>query len=133
MHLVADYVHPYKCGAGLPSQCRVRIYLPDEVEDAPVVLCSELATNLGTSVTEAVKRIAGEVIKHYRLPRPVWIEHYPPEATNGSTETFDLVVFESYEVRKVLVGGKRRCYEVGSPSWKPLDRDAVEALVGSKV
>jgi hypothetical protein len=133
MHLVADYVHPYKCGTGLPSQCRVRIYLPDEVEDAPVVLCSELATNLGLSVTEAVKRIAGEVIKHYMLPRPVWIEHYPPEATNGSTETFDLVLFDSYEVRKVFVGGKRRCYEVGSPSWKPLDRDAVEALVGSKV
>ena len=98
MHLVADYVHPYKCGTGLPSQCRVRIYLPDEVEDAPVVLCSELATNLGLSVTEAVKRIAGEVIKHYMLPRPVWIEHYPPEATNGSTETFDLVLFDSYEV-----------------------------------
>ena len=96
------------------------------------MLCSELATNLGPSVTEAAKRIAGEVITHYRLPRPVWIEHYSPEATNGSTETFDLV-FDSYEVRKVLVGGKRRCYEVGSPSWKPLDRDAVEALVGSKV
>ncbi len=133
MHLVADYVHPYKCGTGLPSQCRARIYLSDEVDDAPVVLCSELADNLGPSVTEAAKRIAGEVIKHHRLPRPVWIEHYPPEATNGSTETFDLVVFDSYEVREVPVGRKRRCYEIGSPSWKSLDRDAVEALVGRKV
>ncbi len=133
MHLVTDYVHSYKSGMGLASQCRVRIYLPDEVEDAPVVLCSELATNLGTSVTEAAKWIAGEVIKHHRLPRPVWIEHYPPEATNGSTETFDLVVFDSYEVREVAMSGKRRCYEIGSPNWKPLDRGAVEALVGRKV
>lgn len=132
LHLVADYVHPYKSGMGLPSQCRVRIYLPDEVEDAPVVLCSELANSLGPSVTEAVKHIAGGVIKHHSLPRPVWIEHYPPEATNGSTETFDLVVFDSYEVREVSVGGKRRGYEIGSPSWRPLDRGAVEALLGQK-
>jgi hypothetical protein len=133
MHLVTDYVHSYKSGMGLASQCRVRIYLPDEVEDAPVVLRSELATNLGLSVTEAAKWIAGEVIKHYRLPRPVWIEHYPSEATNGSTETFDLVVFESYEVREVAMSGKRRCYEIGSPNWKPLVRGAVETLVGRKV
>jgi hypothetical protein len=132
MHLVADYVHAYKCGTGLPSQCRVRIYLPDEVEDAPVVLCSELATNLGLSVTEAVKRIAGEVIKHYRLPRPVWIEHYPPEATNGSTETFDLVVFESYEVRKVLTLSKRSWAARSShkhppPPWPVAIREALHA------
>ena len=133
MHLVADYVHPYKGGMGFPSQCRVRIYLPDEAEDAPVVLCSELVANLGTSITEAAKWIAGGVIEHHRLPRPVWIEHYPPEATNGSTETFDLVVFDSYEVREVPVGEKKRCYEIGSPSWKPLDRGAVEALVSQKV
>jgi|SRR5215210_4016325 len=61
MHLVTDYVHSYKSGMGLASQCRVRVYLPDEVEDALVVLCSELATNLGPSVTEAAKWIAGEL------------------------------------------------------------------------
>lgn len=47
-----------------------------------------------------------EVIKHYRLPRPVWIEHYPPEATKGSTDAFDFVLFDSYEVREVPVGGE---------------------------
>ena len=107
--------------------------MPDEVEDSPVVLCSELANNLGPSITEAAKWIAGEVIKRHSLPRPLWIEHYPPEATNGSIETFDLVIFGSYEVREVSVGGKRRYYEIGSPSWKPLDRKAVEALLGQKV
>jgi hypothetical protein len=28
-----------------------------------------------------------------------WIEHHPPETTDGLTETLDLVVFSSYEVR----------------------------------
>ena len=41
--------------------------MPDEVEDSPVVLCSELANNLGPSITEAAKWIAGEVIKRHSL------------------------------------------------------------------
>ena len=82
MHLVADYTHPYGKGLRvLRSQCRIRIYSPDDPKDAPVVICSELANNLGTSVTEAAQTIAGEVIEHHDLSRPVWIEHYPPEAT----------------------------------------------------
>ena len=28
----------------------------------------------------------------------VWIEHYPPETTNGRAEPFELVVFSSYEL-----------------------------------
>ena len=109
MHLVADYIHPY--GKGLRvfrSQCRIRIYSPDVPKDAPVVICSELANNLGTSVTEAAQTIAGEVIEHHDLSRLVWIEHYPPEATNGRTETFELVAFSSYKVREILRDGSRR-------------------------
>jgi hypothetical protein len=30
----------------------------------------------------------------------VWIEHYPKEATDGHSETFELVVFSSYEVKE---------------------------------
>jgi hypothetical protein len=30
----------------------------------------------------------------------VWIEHHPPETTDGSTETFDFVAFSSYEVKE---------------------------------
>jgi hypothetical protein len=65
MPLVADYIHPYGKGLRvLRSQCRVRIYVSDDPKDAPVVICSELANNLGTSVTEAAHTIAGEVIEH---------------------------------------------------------------------
>ena len=133
MHLVADYIHPY--GKGLRifrSQCRIRIYSPDVPKDAPVVICSELANNLGTSVTEAAQTITGEVIEHHDLSRPVWIEHYPPEATNGQAETFDLVTFSSYEVRETLRRGGAKHHKVGNPSWKPLDRKTIEALLGNR-
>ena len=48
-------------------------------------------------------------------------------------ETFELVVFSSYEVieRAPYLGETRTC--IGDATWKPLDRTTVEALVGRKV
>lgn len=65
-----------------------------------MVICSELPTNEGSSVTYSAGQIAAEVIRYHRLPAPVWIEHYPTEATDGRAETFELVVFSSYEVKE---------------------------------
>jgi hypothetical protein len=97
MHLATDYIHP----TPRAGRCRVRIYLPDEDQDAPVVICSELPTNEGASVTNIAEQLAAEVIRYHRLPAPVvWIEHHPPITTDSFTETFDLVVFSSYEVRE---------------------------------
>jgi hypothetical protein len=77
MHLASDYIHPTPRG----GQCRVRIYLPEEEQDAPVVICSELPNNRGTSVTYAAEQLATEVIRSHRLPTPlVWIEHGPRRA-----------------------------------------------------
>ena len=47
MHLASDYIHPYKDAGGGPARCRVRIYLPDESGDLPVVICSEVPNNPG--------------------------------------------------------------------------------------
>jgi hypothetical protein len=132
MRLASDYIHP----TPYRGRCRVRIYVPDDASDAPVVICSEVPNNPGQSVTGAAERIAAEVIrKHPHLPTPlVWIEHRPPETTDGRTETFDLVVFGSSEVRE-----RRAPYwgegapEIGEPTWKRLDRRTVEALVGGPV
>ena len=49
MHLVTDYIHPTPCG----GRCSVRVHLPDEEQDAPVVICSEQPTNEGAAVTNA--------------------------------------------------------------------------------
>jgi hypothetical protein len=53
MHLASDYIYPYKAAGGRPAHCLVRIYLPDDVFDAPVVVCSELPNNLGGSITNS--------------------------------------------------------------------------------
>ncbi len=134
MHLASDYIHPYKGAGGRRAHCRVRIYLPDEVLDAPVVVCSEVPNNPGGSVTNSAEVIAAGVIRANRLPTPlVWIEHWPEESTEGGAETFDLVVFSSYEVteRAPYLGESRA--SIGDATWKSLDRTSVEALVGGKV
>jgi hypothetical protein len=129
VHLATDYVHPTPGG----GRCRVRLYLPEEDLDAPVVLCSELPNNPGLSVTQAAEVIAAEVISSFGLKRPVWIEHHPPESTDGRSETFDLVLFSGHEVSEVLAGGEWR-KEIGVPTaWKRLDRPTVETLVGEAV
>lgn len=132
MHLAADSVHPTPHG----GRCRIRVYLPDEKRDSPVVVCTEPKDNPGMSITNAAERIAGEVISAHKLPTPlVWIERYEDGAkgTPEDPHTFDLVTFSSYEVEDLgsYLGEERK--RIGSPSWKALDRETVEALVGGTV
>ena len=130
MHLAADYIHPTPRG----GMCRIRIYLPEDQQDAPVVICSELPKNEGTSVTYSAHQIAAEVIRYHKLASaPVCIEHYPREATDGTSETFELVVFSSWEVkeRAPYLGETR--LSIGEPTWKTLERESVEMLAGEEV
>jgi hypothetical protein len=84
MHLASDYIHSYMDTGGSAARCRVRIYLPDNVRDAPVVICSELPNNPGGSITNSAEVIAAGVVRANELPTPlVWIEHWPEEATDG--------------------------------------------------
>ena len=134
MHLISDDTYPYKDVGGSAAHCRARIYFPDDMHDAPVVICSELPNNPGGSVTNSAEVIAAGVIRVNELPTPlVWIEHRPEESTNGGEETFELVVFSSYEVieRAPYLGETRT--SIGDATWKTLDRTTVEALVGRKV
>jgi hypothetical protein len=76
----------------------------------------------------------GPVIRYHKLALPpVWIEHYPKEATDGYSETFELVVFSSYEVKERAPYLGETKLTVGEPTWKSLDRESVEALVGQAV
>ena len=58
MYLASDYIHPYKDAEGRLAQCRVHIYLSDDVLDAPVVVCSEVPNNPGGSFTNSAETIA---------------------------------------------------------------------------
>ena len=131
MHLASDYIHPYKDAGGRPAHCRVRLYLPEDVRDAPAVICSELPNNPGGSITDSAEVIVAGVIRSNELPTPlVWIEHWPKESTDREEETFDLVVFSNHEViERAPYLGERRAW-IGEATWKALDRATVEALVG---
>jgi hypothetical protein len=131
--LASDYIHPFKDAGGRLSHCRIRIYLPDDVLDAPVIVCSELPNNPGGSITNSAETIAAGVIRANELLTPlVWVEHWPEESTEGQ-ESFELVVFSSYEVVETAPYlGETRAW-IGDATWKPLDRASVEVLVGGKV
>jgi hypothetical protein len=133
VHLAGDYIHPYNDAGGHPAHCRVRIYLPDDLRDAPVVICSELPNNPGGSITNSSEAIAAAVIRANQLPTPlVWIEHWPEESREGQ-ESFELVVFSSYEVvERAPYLGETRAW-IGDATWKRLDRATVEVLVGGKL
>jgi len=111
----------------------VRIYLPEDVHDAPVVICSELPNNPGGSITNSAEVIAAGMTRANRLPTPlVWIEHWPEESAEGQ-ETFYLLVFSNYEVTEgAPYLGETRAW-IGDATWKPLDRATVETLVSTKV
>jgi hypothetical protein len=133
MYLATDYIHPYESDAGVGLRCRIRLYLPYEGTDAAVVICSELPDTPGTSARGAAEQLAAEVISHFKLPSPpIWIEHRPSGTTGGEEEIFDLVTFAHYEVRTTLRDDSLR-KEIGPASRKPLDRQAVETLVGGDI
>jgi len=130
VRLISDYIHPTPRG----GRYRIRVYLPEDERDAPVVICSESPSNEGTSVTYSAHQIAAEVIRYHKLgATPVWIEHYPKEATDGHSETFELVVFSSYEVKERAPYLGETKLTIGEPTWKTLDRESVEARVGREV
>jgi hypothetical protein len=134
VYLASDYIHPFKDAGGRPAYCRVRIYLPEETGDSPQVICSEVPTNPGGSITGSAEVIAAGVIRANELHTPVvWIEHWSEESSDGGAETFDLVVFSSYGVvERAPYLGETRAW-IGEATWKPLDRATVEALVGAPV
>jgi len=134
MHLASDHIHPYKAAGGRLAQCRVRVYLPDDMRAAPVVICSELPDNPGGSITNSAEVTAPRVLQANKLPTPVvWIEHRSEESINGGEEALDLVVFSSYEViERAPYLGERRPW-IGDAPWKWLARATVEVLVGGKV
>ena len=80
MHLASDYIQPYKDAGGRPSHCRVGIYLPDDVLDACVVVCSELPNNPGGSITNSAETIAAGVLALVLLALTRGRLAYRPEA-----------------------------------------------------
>jgi hypothetical protein len=66
LHLASGYIHP----SPRSGERHVRIYLPEEELDPPVVIRSELPNKGGTSVTYAAEQLAAEVIRSHESPTP---------------------------------------------------------------
>lgn len=130
MNLAHDYTHP----TPHEGYCRIRLYLPEDNRDVPLVICTEPENNPGRSVTNAAARLAAEVIAAHGLEAPIWVEHYEDSAggTKEDPATFDLVTFSSYEPRQ-YPDSDGWTWRIGAPSWGPLGRTAVETLVGGPV
>jgi hypothetical protein len=120
-----DYIHHYRGYWSDGGRCRIQIYH----EDGPalVVICSQLADNHNTSVTNIAEYLAAEVVKEHGLFTPLtWIEHYPEH--EGDIGEYSLVGFSSWELTEVCLGGVWR-YRVGSPRWSPLRPEEVDVLI----
>ena len=123
-----DYIHRYGGYWSEGGRCRIRIYREEGRE--PVVVCSQLADNANTSVTNMAEYLAAEVIEEHRLPVPVtWIEHYPEHA--GEVGEWSLVTFSSWEKEEVCLGGAWR-HRIGSPRWSRLSREEAEEPTGAR-
>ena len=96
MILFVDTIHHYQNPALQTDDgfCRLRIY---GANVGTVIVLSELAENLGVSVTNAAAALATEIARIYQLDPDTtfWIEHYGAFSYKGGDcdETFDLVTF----------------------------------------
>ena len=64
MHLTNDYIHPYRSAGGSLAQCRVRIYLPDDVRYLPEVL---VRVFFSTRFTRKLNDLGYVTLQRFRL------------------------------------------------------------------
>lgn len=133
--LTCDERYDYEGFWRHPAVYRIRIY--ERADATPVVIATELADNTGTSITNMAEYLAAEIISHHfperfetEEPEPVmWIEQYPRHRGQRDLPEFSQVIFARYTPRIVWTGMRQRI-RIGQPSWRYLEREAVEQLVG---
>jgi hypothetical protein len=130
-----DYRGIWRPGAS----CGIAVFVPEAIDQdrRPLILCTELGDNPGTSITNLAEVLAAEIIaRHFSAlldaaaePRqPVrWIERYP--AAPGWPAEYDEVTFTPWRIRVVWCGGMRR-RSLGTPDWRPLRPEEIAALFG---
>ncbi len=114
--------------------CRIRIY--EEEDRPPVVLCSELAENTNTSVTNMAEYLAAEIIRaHFPLrfesvEEPIiWIEYYG-FLYGESAACYARVSFDSYRPCPVTNASGNPRLRLGRPHWRHMSQADVETLIG---
>lgn len=124
-HQTHDY-QTYLAVPGGRARCRVRIY---QVGARTVGLATQRQDKFGgAALTEHTAALATQVERWHHPARDggfAWVEHYAfPRGPDpqGRRETFALVTF-----------ARDADGDLCHPAWQPLDRAAVEALIGQAV
>lgn len=129
MELTHDYIHPIPDG----GRCRIRVYAPEERNDSPVVICSDLKENGAQPVAEATSELMAEVISAHNFTAPVlWIEHYWNEAhSNEASDTFNLVHAGGFRMEETPEHSK--LVGIGTPERESLSAEDVESVLGQQL
>ncbi len=121
-----DYIHYYRGYWSDGGKCGIKIYREDD--HVSLVICSQLADNRNTSVTNMAEYLAAEVVEEHGLPTPLlWVEHYPEH--EGGIGEWSLVRFSSWEPVEVCLGGVWP-HRVGSSRWSSLRSEEIDVLIG---
>jgi hypothetical protein len=109
--IVENPRYVFTASTGVPAVCGLRI-----VSDGAqrIVVLTELADNVGMSVTNAAAEIAAQVRSEFSLDPDLtrWIEHYP------QYPTYDEITF-TWDGHNAL-----------EPSWRRLVVEEAEVLIG---
>ncbi len=118
---------PYEGYFRQPARCDLKIYQDNSpLRVHVVVIATERAKNPGTSVTNAIEKIATAAEKEIserilgEAAEVDFIEHYTSGPHRPFPETFHLVRFRTLS----LQGG------YAEPQWFHLDREHVERILG---
>ena len=97
-----------------PTTCRLRLY--EGTGRPPVAVVTELARNLGLSITNGAEYVWRALAQRLDTTHFVLIEHYGPESFDHPHEpdTFDVVTVDA----------------AGEPSWRPISVEQLHQLLG---
>ncbi len=119
--------------------CWVRVFVEDG--KIPVMILSELPTNVSTSITNMAEYLVPDILRRYlperfeEIPPAIVIEHYPEERTPtgrlGRKASWDRIVFDSWMPRVTRLSGTSRL-TFGVPDWEHLAEAEVIALIGAE-
>ncbi len=111
------------------SSCYLRVYqLPNRIA---LVIATELAANMGPSITNSAEALATQVVREYGLDpeKTHFVEHYDrrKDGSYGAAvkefddESYDFVSFTWEDGR------------AGHAKWKPASKEIIEVLIGEKL
>jgi hypothetical protein len=117
INVFSEDLRPVKGNFTMPGHCHLHVL---QREHQAIVIATEIPTNTGKSVTNAIVLIATLAATQFELEptTTTFIEHYTKESYKGAdeTETYDLVTFDWTQK------------EASNPQWRRMQTEELRAL-----